>query len=235
MMLRKYIWLLIFGIAFGYLECAVVVYLRDIAYPSGFKFPLTPIEPFLALTEIGREAATLVMLIAIGVLTGRTKTERFGIFLFVFAVWDIFYYVFLKLLLNWPQSLLTWDILFLIPTTWVGPVFAPILLSLIMAAFAIVITLATNTNSKARIANTEWVLLIAGSLLVIVSFTLDYTRFVLQQHSFGAIFHLDAEQIKALTVTFVPDRFYYGLFFAGVAGILTGIGRFAKRHKIVFS
>ena len=107
---KTLLWLSIFGIAMGLLESAVVVYLRELYYPEGFAFPLKPMGPTLILTEILREAATLVMLMAIGVLAGRTRTERFGYFIFTFAVWDIFYYLFLKLLLNWPESLLTWDV-----------------------------------------------------------------------------------------------------------------------------
>jgi hypothetical protein len=109
------VWLTLFGISMGFLETSVVVYLREILYPNGFDFPLSMFPKHLALTEILREAATVIMLVAVGIFTGRTRTEKFGFFIFTFAVWDIFYYVFLKALLNWPESLLTWDILFLIP------------------------------------------------------------------------------------------------------------------------
>ena len=91
-------------IALGYIESAVVVYMREILYPGGFQFPLAPIEMNLAITEIIREFATLVILVCIGMLTGRTFSEKFAWFLYSFAIWDIFYYVFLKLLIGWPES-----------------------------------------------------------------------------------------------------------------------------------
>jgi hypothetical protein len=102
-----------FFIALGYIESAVVIYMREILYPAGFQFPLAPIKIDLAITEIIREAATLVILVCIGFITGRTFSEGFAWFLYSFAIWDLFYYVFLKLLIGWPESLLTFDILFI--------------------------------------------------------------------------------------------------------------------------
>ena len=91
-------WITLFGIAMGLLEGAVVVYLRELYYPEGFGFPLKLMSNQVALTELFREAATLIMLMSIGALAGRTRIERFAFFIYSFAVWDIFYYVFLKLL-----------------------------------------------------------------------------------------------------------------------------------------
>ena len=119
-------WITVFAIAMGFLETAVVVYLRVLLYPGGFSFPLAIMPHSLAIIEIYREAATLVMLIGIGYLSGKNGTTRFAFFLYAFAVWDLFYYVFLKIFIHWPESWMTWDILFLIPTNWVGPVVAPI-------------------------------------------------------------------------------------------------------------
>ena len=97
-MKRNLLIVTIFAIAMGLLESAVVIYLRDILYPGGFEFPLNPIRPDLLWTEVFRELATLVMLLGVGILAGRTLAERFAWFLYAFAVWDIFYYVFLWLL-----------------------------------------------------------------------------------------------------------------------------------------
>src|ERR1044072_1504154 len=94
---KPLVWLTIFSIAMGYLETAVVVYLRKLYYPGGFNFPLVPVTLDIAKTEFWREAATLIMLVGIGVLAGKNKTQRFAYFLLSFAVWDIFYYVFLKM------------------------------------------------------------------------------------------------------------------------------------------
>jgi len=83
--------LTVFSVAMGFMETAVVVYLRKIYYPNGFQFPLVPIDNDIILTEIIREAATLIMLIGAGIFTGRNRSEKFGFFLFSFAIWDIFY------------------------------------------------------------------------------------------------------------------------------------------------
>ena len=128
----KIIVISIFAIAMGFLETAVVIYMRDLLYPDGFSFPLVPIPADLALTEILREAATLIMLLTIAILNAKTFSERFAWFIYAFAIWDIFYYIFLKIMILWPESLMTWDILFLIPTTWTGPVISPVIVSFSM-------------------------------------------------------------------------------------------------------
>ena len=121
-MLKRLLVAIVFGIAFGYIEAAVVVYLRAIFHPNGFTFPmqifaLTPQGKHLLLTEIGREAATLVLILTGAWLFSRNRQEAIAYFMLIFAVWDIFYYVWLKVLLDWPATLMDWDILFLIPVT----------------------------------------------------------------------------------------------------------------------
>jgi len=81
---------------------------------------------------VAREAATLVMLLAVGVLAGRAWRSRLGYAAIAFGAWDIFYYVFLKAMCGWPHSVMDWDILFLIPLPWWGPVLAPVLISLLL-------------------------------------------------------------------------------------------------------
>ena len=129
---KKLITITAFAIAMGFLESAVVVYMREILYPEGFAFPLSPIPVSLAVTELLREVATMVMLVTIGVIAAKRFSTGFAWFIYSFAIWDIFYYVFLKLLLGWPESVLTWDVLFLIPTIWTGPELLPVLVSLTM-------------------------------------------------------------------------------------------------------
>jgi hypothetical protein len=127
------------AIAFGYNEAAVVVYLRDIFHPGGFEFPLKqfPIESSkLIFVEIGREAATLIVIASAAWLAGKNRRQRISFFMIIFAVWDIFYYVFLKIILGWPATIMDWDILFLIPLPWAGPVAAPIAVSIAMIVFA---------------------------------------------------------------------------------------------------
>ena len=115
-------WLATFGTAFGYIEAAIVVYLRALYYPDGFGFPLVmpPLE--IGLVEIVREVATLIMLATVAGLAARSAWGRFGAFAVVFGVWDLAFYLGLKATLGWPASLATWDVLFLIPGVWTGPV-----------------------------------------------------------------------------------------------------------------
>src|SRR5674476_343996 len=130
------LWVTLFSVAMGMLESSVVIYLRELYYPAGFQFPLKATSYIVAVTEIFRELATLIMLLGIGVLAGKNKHERFAWFIYSFAIWDIFYYLFLFLIINWPVSLLDWDVLFLLPVMWVGPVWSPVLLSLLMIILA---------------------------------------------------------------------------------------------------
>jgi hypothetical protein len=91
-----------------------------------------PVTGNLSSVEVAREAATLVMLLAVGILAGRAWRSRLGYAAVAFGVWDIFYYVFLKAMCGWPRSVMDWDILFLIPLPWWGPVLAPVLISLLL-------------------------------------------------------------------------------------------------------
>ncbi len=165
----------IFSIAFAYIEAAVVVYLRRIFYPAGFAFPLTnfpsgALWERLLLTEIGREIATLVIIFTSSWLFGRNLQQRFAFFLTIFAVWDIFFYVWLKVLLNWPASLMDWDILFLIPITWAGPVLAPVLVSLTLLVFSIIILYRCSRGRPIRQTRIGWLGLMLAGLVVVVSF-----------------------------------------------------------------
>src|SRR3989344_2635925 len=135
------IWIVsIYAIAMGFLEAAVVVYLRKLYYVNGFDFPLKVfIEPSVLSVEWIREFFTVVMLVTIGLLAGKKFYEKFAYFVYAFAIWDIFYYIFLKLSLNWPSSLLTWDLLFLIPWPWIGPVIAPLICTVLMIVMTFII------------------------------------------------------------------------------------------------
>lgn len=149
----KILTLTCFGIAMAYLESAVVVYLRQLWYPNGFEIPfypyffyfgyppnlLKPVPLFTYLIELGREAATIIMLAAVGMLAGKRLIEKAAFFFFTFGIWDIFYYIFLFITLRWPPSLLTMDLLFLIPVPWLAPVFVPITASSIVIIASIYI------------------------------------------------------------------------------------------------
>ncbi|MBM2845265.1 MAG: hypothetical protein HW407_577, partial [Bacteroidetes bacterium] len=162
-----------FGVAFAFVESSVVVYLRSIYYPDGFAFPLKLISQQHLTVELAREAATIVMLAAVGFLVGSKAWERFGYFLVAFGVWDIFYYVWLKVILDWPASLSDWDILFLIPLPWIGPVIAPVLISLLMIVCGLTIAVRFEGRKFFHPNRWSWMLAIAGTLVVLYSFMTD--------------------------------------------------------------
>ncbi len=167
--LKKLLIVGIFAAAMGFLETVVVIYLRKLYYPQGFLFPLALIEPSTLLLEWFRELSTIVMLLCIGLIAGKTKHEKCAYFLYSFAVWDIFYYIWLKLILNWPPSLLTWDLLFLIPWPWVSPVLAPVISSCTMIFLAIVM-IQGEEKKNVYFHKTELLLLILGPLLQLYTF-----------------------------------------------------------------
>jgi hypothetical protein len=165
----------VFSIAFGYIEAAVVVYLRAIFHPDGFTFPLTvfgidQLSKRLLFTEIGREAATIVLIFTGSWLFGRNRRQRFAYFLTIFAIWDIFYYVWLKFLLDWPASIMDWDILFLIPTTWASAVLYPILISITMLIFAAAILYRDALGNPIKVTRADWLGFIVAAVIVVVSF-----------------------------------------------------------------
>lgn len=143
---------IIFAISFGFVEASVVVYLRHLLgasqpqIPSGetlflvpgiaFLHPETAVEIIastaLLNVEMAREAATIIMLATVAFLSATRIMERLAYFFLAFGVWDIFYYIFLRLIIGWPKSLTDLDIFFLLPVPWIGPVFVPIVISSIL-------------------------------------------------------------------------------------------------------
>ena len=104
----------IFAIAMAWMESATVVYLRVLTGRiDPFQADPLPISVGLGKTELIREGATMILLLTVGLLAGRTWRSRLAYMLIAFGVWDIFYYVFLAIITAWPRSLLDWDVLFL--------------------------------------------------------------------------------------------------------------------------
>jgi hypothetical protein len=171
--IRNYLLVSVFGIAFAVVEAAVVVYLRKIYYPQGFCFPLNQIADKMILVELFRELATMIMLASIGALAGRKFWERLAYFMIAFGIWDIFYYVWLKVFIGWPESLFTWDILFLIPLPWIGPVLAPILISIMLIISGLVIIHLHDHGNDFRPGKTVWGLSIAATAIILYSFMKD--------------------------------------------------------------
>jgi hypothetical protein len=219
-------WITLFGIAVGYLESAVVVYLRELYYPAGFSFPLSVMSGSIGLTELLRELSTLAILVSIAHLAGNTKIQRYAWFFYTFAVWDIGYYIFLKLLVDWPDSLLTWDILFLIPTTWTGPVIAPIIVSLTMIFFAFLLLILDVKVPAAKFEKTTVILLMIGAGIVFLSFIWDYSLFMIRNCKFSGLFN--ANLAETAIKNYIPVHFNWWLFCAGLLIIYAGLFRLFK-------
>jgi hypothetical protein len=169
----KLLWLTIFAIAMAYVESAVVAYLRAIFYPEGFIFPLNMIPDYKITVEVFREAATIIMLLTVAHLAGRNFQERFACLMLTFGVWDIFYYIWLKVLLNWPATLFDWDILFLIPLPWIGPVIAPVSIAVLLIIFGILMARSSDKGTTFRPKVNSFFLVLAGTVLVLYSFVYD--------------------------------------------------------------
>ena len=162
-------WCTLAAAAFGVIEAAVVVYLRAISYPEGFAFPLKEIPRPLLVTELVREAATLLLLLGIAGLAVRGTLRRFAVFAYCFGIWDLVYYLGLKLFLGWPESLLTYDVLFLIPAPWTAPVLAPVLVSLALVAAAVIL-LRLPAGGASFLRPVDWLIEILAGLVILASF-----------------------------------------------------------------
>jgi hypothetical protein len=198
----KITWVSIFSIAMAFVESAVVAYLRAIYYPEGFSFPLTHAIDGLIRTELLREAATIFMLFSISILAARKLWERFAYFLLCFSVWDIFYYVWLKALLDWPATLYEWDVLFLIPIPWIGPVIAPVSVSLLMVLFSLLIIYAFKRGYDFRSTLVSIILALSGCAVILFSFMRDT----------GATLHQKPPQPYLYELLVVGEIFYIFAF-----------------------
>jgi hypothetical protein len=224
----RFAWLSVYAVSMAFLESAVVVYLRELYYPKGFAFPLVSMQGIVAVTEVLREAATLFMLLSVAVVAGKTLRQRLAWFIYCFAVWDIFYYVFLVALIHWPESWLTWDILFLIPVAWTGPVLAPVLVSLSMIALALVML--SRRSESARFPLWRISLLVgAGATLVFVSMIWDFSVYMSRQASYSSIF--DVERLDRMLSVYVPHHFPWLIFAAGMLCIGAGITAFYRNTR----
>lgn len=135
-------WSLFTPWAMAWVESAVVFYMRTmIDRIDPYQSNPLPVVGSLGSVELVREAATLAMLLTVGMLAGRSWRGRLGYAAVAFGVWDLLYYVFLKLMCGWPRSLFDWDILFLLPLPWWGPVLAPMSIAIMLIAWG---TLATQ-------------------------------------------------------------------------------------------
>ncbi len=163
-------WLVVAGYAaaMAWVEAAVVYYLRTMVNRIEPHQPdPLPLMGGLGTAEMVREAATLLMLMAVGTLAGRSWRSRLGFSALAFGVWDILYYVFLKVLCGWPHSLLDWDILFLVPLPWWGPVLAPLLISLLMIIWGTLAGLEQTAGAGRTTETLVWLISLVGVILAL--------------------------------------------------------------------
>jgi len=212
---RVVIALVLFGTAFGYVEAAVVAYLRALHEPvvqryypgrqSGDLFPLLTLDQLregapqqmrTLETELGREIATIAMLAGIALAVARNVGQWAAAFVIAFGVWDISFYLFLRVLLEWPQSLFTWDILFLVPVPWTGPVLAPVMVSLVMIGAGVWHLRREASVQPVQCGGLHWTGMLAGAFVIVVAFAMDYRNIMAGGN---------------------PNPFHWGVFAAGLA------------------
>ena len=189
----------IFAIAMAWVESAVVFDIRThVDRIEPYQPEPLPLIGVLGPVELIRELATMVMLFSVGCLAGQTRRARIGYMAVAFGVWDIFYYVFLKLICGWPHSLLDWDILFLLPLPWWGPVLAPVLISLLMILWGTLASQFERAHSPALSNWRVWILNFAGVALALYVFMADSI----------AAANRGVETIRAV----LPEKFNWPLF-----------------------
>ena len=201
----------IFAVAFGCIEGATVVYLmatapKAVRSASGL-FPLSALSPRLITIELVREACTLILLAAVAWSAGHRWRDRIGAFLLTFGLWDLVYYGALRVMLGWPESFRTWDVLFLIPAPWVAPVWVP---SIVAAIFIVAGThLFWTSEDEHKYLLHDFVLLTASAAAIVIACLISSNA--------------------ALTVE-QPTHFPLWLYWAGV---VVGVGGFwvAERRR----
>jgi hypothetical protein len=198
----------VLGLAFGWIEGAVVVYLRETyaQVTTPLAFPLVPLKPHLVRVEIVREAATMILLATAAWLADRRWRPWIGAFLLLFGVWDLMYYVMLRIVLGWPASLATWDLLFLIPVPWVAPVWAPALCAALFIAAGSYLFLTPLRGAIYRAG--DWLMFVAAAGIIIASFL--------------------AER-RVIDEARMPEQFAVVIY---AAGVLLGVGWFVNRERL---
>jgi hypothetical protein len=177
--LRRALLVGFFAVAMAYLEAAVVVYLqRALSINPLTLFPLRDPSSLggFATIEVGREVATLIMLATVGWLAGRDAMERMAWVAVAFGIWDLGYYAWLWIFIGWPTKLGTFDLLFLIPIPWVAPVWAPMVISLALLGFGLIVARRLRRGEMLRVKLWHVVAAVGGGLVVIFSFTFDAQR-----------------------------------------------------------
>ncbi len=174
---KRWASVVLFAAAFAWVEAAAVTYLRvHIGRVEPYQADPLPITNSLGQIELVRELATLIMLLSIGHLAGRDRRTRLAYAILAFGAWDIFYYLFLRIQLGWPRTLTDWDVLFLLPLPWWGPVIAPMIIAVILAFASSLIALFDRTDFQLCPTSKAWLLFIPGAFLALIVFMQDALR-----------------------------------------------------------
>jgi len=211
----------------GILEAIVVVYIRKIFYSTGFKFPLKIIPDPILKIEILREFCTIIMLVSIALIAGKNKLRSFAYFLFCFAIWDITYYAGVKMILGWPSSFFTWDILFLIPFPWIAPILAPLISSLSMIFLSLTILFMLNHNENFRLKVVEWLSIYLGAIIVFISFMWSYANILISNNFFES----SKQNLSDITLNYNPTHYHWDLFTLGILLIGCSMFLMLKRYS----
>lgn len=215
---RLWLILIVFSTAMAWVESAVVFYLRTmIDRIEPYQTHPLPVIGGLGGVELAREFATLIIFFCVGVLAGRTWRARLAYSAIAFGTWDILYYVFLKVMCGWPHTLTDWDILFLLPLPWWGPVIAPVLIAILMIAWG-TLTLGFRDEQPLDLPEAvTWGIAAIGMAIVLQIFMADALR--VSGHGVEAIREV------------LPQHFNWGGYWFGLACMSAPMVRLLHRGR----
>jgi len=216
---RTWLLVVLFAIGMAWVEAACVYYLRLMfGRLDPYQANPLPMHGVMDHVELVREAATLVMLFTIGALAGRTRHTRLGYATIAFGIWDIFYYVFLNVICGWPKSLFDWDLLFLLPLPWWGPVLAPMCIAALMIVWGTLISQSAGADPVTSVTPWAWRLNWVGVALALYVFMADALRTL--PRGFEA------------TRTVLPQAFNWWGFIAALALMAAPVAQIAWRMHL---
>ena len=198
---------ILFAIAMGLLEAICVVYIRQIIFPPDGNLANTPISNFNFALEAIRESMTIIMLTTVSIVSAYNWRTRLAMFFLAFGIWDILYYVGLKIFLDWPASIMDWDTLFLIPVAWYSPILVPVLISLYFIIGSIFIILKEGNGTKLRFNFTVVILQFLGFVVWFYSFiqhssTMSEIGYANAEYSWALFFLGLILGVSSLTIAF---------------------------------
>lgn len=216
---KRILWVGVFAIAMAFLEAAVVVYLRRVYGITDLMLSVPPFDPRIGAIEFGRELSTLVMLLSVGIVAGQNLQSRLGVAIFAFGLWDVFYYIWLRVFIGWPSSLLDPDLLFLIPLPWWGPVLSPVLIALLMVVVGVLLSLSEEIQIILCFTRINLAILLVGMLVVLYTFMADALT----------LLPADAQTLSQVKLS----RFNWPVYIIGYVIGLVGIWRSLHRRATV--